>query len=578
MQNAKSRWSAHALTATTATLAVLSAACNDDANPTAARRGFPARPALAASSAAQGRNGGTLDDEFIDLARQIPGFGGYLQDERGRLTVALVDTSQRAAAAGVLAPILSARRLSVAGMVVRRVLYDFGQLGAWKNSARALIGVPGVVSLDADEARNRVVVGIKDESARAAAAARLAQLGVPAAATIIEVESGYTMGTTLSDSPRPVAGGFQVNIPAYNQACSLGFTVRRPNTAKVYFLTNSHCTVGTGFMSGYNNSGATFTQPNGALLGSVVDDRPLFACSQGSRGCRRSDAALIEYADPNSANIGQIARTVSPGVSSGSKDVVGYFSIISTGANGNVGSRIEKVGFRTGWTGGTIEYSCKDAIFADGSALLCQQFVNAGWNHGDSGSPAFQQSSGSDAFIAGLVWGGQTDLKRFGYSSTDYIQSELGTLFARRSDAGSLLGNAYPMQLVSGLGPDRCMGVTGGSRATGAQLEISTCGGAPQQVFFGQSDSKLHVYEDGDVKCVAIGGAGNDGDPIVIAPCDGSDAQSWIQMSYNGPLINWAYWGQCIAVAGGGTGDGTPLVLAPCYGAGVEQNWIPTAL
>ncbi|HEY4561533.1 MAG TPA: hypothetical protein VIJ36_01050, partial [Thermoanaerobaculia bacterium] len=95
-----------------------------------------------------------VDDELVQIGRAIPGFGGLFYDAEGYPNVYLRDTKA--------APALAALKSWGEGEI--RVLqgrYDFAQLVAWKRALRpAVLGQPGVVFLDADETRNRVVVGI----------------------------------------------------------------------------------------------------------------------------------------------------------------------------------------------------------------------------------------------------------------------------------------------------------------------------------------------------------------------------------------------------------------------------------
>ena len=69
--------------------------------------------------------------------------------------------------------------------------YDFAQLVEWKRALRpAVLGLPGVVFLDADEASNRIVVGLDAGRAKSLGGSpndldkALATQGVPRAAVV----------------------------------------------------------------------------------------------------------------------------------------------------------------------------------------------------------------------------------------------------------------------------------------------------------------------------------------------------------------------------------------------------------
>jgi hypothetical protein len=61
------------------------------------------------------------------------------------------------------------------------------QLVAWAKTARALLETNGVTLIDADEAKNRVTVGVEDESRTQAVKQALSSLGIPPAAVDIKV-------------------------------------------------------------------------------------------------------------------------------------------------------------------------------------------------------------------------------------------------------------------------------------------------------------------------------------------------------------------------------------------------------
>jgi hypothetical protein len=58
---------------------------------------------------------------------------------------------------------------------------------------------------------------------------------------------------------------------------------------------------------------------------------------------------------------------------------------------------------------------------------LCQTFVNAGVDFGDSGSPVFNWTSGSTVRLAGILWRG-SGTSQFVFSPMSGIEKELGAL------------------------------------------------------------------------------------------------------------------------------------------------------
>ena len=95
----------------------------------------------------------SLDQEFARLAEGVPGFGGLYVDEEGTTHVYLVDLSRE-------------REVRDLGerVEVHQGEYDFRDLFAWKAAVRDVLARPGTVSLDIDERRNRLVVGVEREA------------------------------------------------------------------------------------------------------------------------------------------------------------------------------------------------------------------------------------------------------------------------------------------------------------------------------------------------------------------------------------------------------------------------------
>lgn len=389
----------------------------------------------------------TLDEQFVDLAARIPGFGGYRTDDAGRFTVDLVDTTRRDLALQVIAPALLERGVAPTAVQVRRVQYDFAQLNAWRDRARAVLAVPGVSSLDANEGQNRVLVGLVREDARAAAEAALSRLDIPREAVVIEVNGGNSLALGLSDQTDNMVGGNKITNQ-FGISCTLGVNVRLPSDpggGTEYFLTNSHCTSPDRRMDGRVDS-VTFTRTGYPAFAVEVDDPPFFPC-YGDLRCRYSDAARIQYWYPWDANYGNIARTESYGTGPdwGSRTFNSagwpyhYFQLAFSQGPRSEGDRVDKVGITTGWTSGRVRRTCEDANFYSPYTgehlytLLCQVFVDARLREGDSGGPAFTPTEAGytrpTAILRGMVWGYRTDALLFGYSDTENIQRDLGTIY-----------------------------------------------------------------------------------------------------------------------------------------------------
>src|SRR5436853_1526487 len=101
------------------------------------------------------------DSLLARLVATVPGFGGLYLDETGRAAVYLRDVRQRAAADTVLAAYRPIR--------VLHGEYTYKELGGWfERLSPEVLGLFGVVLVDLDEAKNRLLVGVVDSTAAAA--------------------------------------------------------------------------------------------------------------------------------------------------------------------------------------------------------------------------------------------------------------------------------------------------------------------------------------------------------------------------------------------------------------------------
>lgn len=391
-----------------------------------------ASPVLARSAGIASASGPPLsaDAELAAINDLVPGFGGLFVDADGVLTVYLQPEHA-----------LQQKRLFGPEVRVLEAGFEFRQLLSWRDSMRGLLATPGITLLDADEARNRVLVGIDPDAPRAvqvALSVRLRELGIPRDAVVFEERDPIHEMQTLQDAFNPVPGGVEIHWSSF--LCTLGFNVERsPSTSPVdscFFVTNDHCTDVQGQVTG-----TTYRQPAfGALIGEEILDPPFFTggvCPPG-RICRYSDAALAEYFDPADCEFGAIART--DGFGSITIDPnVPRWKIVSKLSGAQVGHRVAKVGRTTGWTEGIVDQTCVD-VNVSGSNItrLCQSIVDAlppnDPDHhlpivgpGDSGSPVFlRRIPTSVAALVGILWGGDPQGTVFVFSPIKNIEHEFG--------------------------------------------------------------------------------------------------------------------------------------------------------
>ena len=393
---------------------LFASACSDTTQPTSS----PDQPAN--PSAFQ------QPDDPLALARQVPGFGGFFFDAQGTPTIYLKETSRVATAQHALQPFFSVRGLNASALRVLKADYDWTSLERWQGQASTeALALRGAVFVDADEASNRVRIGIERGTSPAQVSAVIARLGIPASAVVVEETEPIVQVATLQDQIRPVPGGVQINFPGF--LCSLGFNATRNGQRS--FITASHCT---------NTQGGTeatpYWQPTQTIaptqIATEVDDPTYFrrrsGCPKGRR-CRFSDASRAAYASGTASALGSIARTTGP--NNNSLTISGNFSITAEG-NPVVGQTANKVGRTTGWTRGAITATCVNVnVSGTNITQLCQTVVSAGVGAGDSGSPVFLQpnTTSNNVTLLGILWGGSGS-STFIFSPISNIESELGAL------------------------------------------------------------------------------------------------------------------------------------------------------
>lgn len=372
---------------------------------------------------------GSADEELIRMGREIPGFGGLFYDEQGYPNVYLLDPEGSGA---------SALKALSPEVRLRRGEYEFERLAEWRMELRPLLALPGVVFLDADEARNRVVIGIDSTSRsksldREGLESRLASTGVPRPAVVVVEAEPFKPFVGVQDKFRPVPAGVQILFHFSGNlygSCTLGFNAKRGNVSG--FVTNAHCSQVQGELDGARYFQST---PLSGAIGTEVMDPGYFTgapCPAG-RSCRMSDSLFVKYDNAKLGQLGKIIKPIAPdagGQSLAVNPASARFAIKSRGGSGLVGDVLHKVGRTTGWTSGSVISTCLDGNAEGSKTVLCQTVVRADGGPGDSGSPVFYRSGPKNARLAGILWGGTNSPEGtiYIFSPLGNIEKELGAL------------------------------------------------------------------------------------------------------------------------------------------------------
>ena len=278
---------------------------------------------------------------------------------------------------------------------IREVAFSYAQLNDWRNQAfNEVFRFEDVVSLDLDEVRNRVVVGLESGADLNDVEAMFESMGVPREAYGIDI-TGPIVSTTaaashsLLDWNSSLQGGIVIAMQS-GGGCTLGFNAVMAGDT-VFFM-NSHC------------GGILFQlDPNSVYQNIVLTSRHIgyeFADPEGWMclwyvECRYSDAAAFSNtSNPRrDASLGIIVRTTfrtSAWGEDGSLtlDHDNPFRIDGTWNYPPSGLVVQKIGIHTGWTFGTVQDTCVDQE-AGYKMKLCSYSASLYNEPGDSGSPIF---------------------------------------------------------------------------------------------------------------------------------------------------------------------------------------------
>jgi hypothetical protein len=398
-----------------------------------------------------------VDAEFTRLARAIPGFGGMYYDRAGRLTVHMKASSDAAAALrstdvvgqlrAVATPAVQRKLGKTTDVVTRAAKYDYTELQAYRARLRSIFGVRGVVFTDTDEEQNRVRVAIEPGAREDDVVRALARAGVPREAVVISRVSAVKQIKTLQDRIRPVPAGAQIVFPAPSEGpgllfvCSVGFNARlAAHPGKEFFVTASHCSdiqgkrEGTPYFQPLPRSG----QPNADKIAVEFKD-PRYGnagglCVYEGFRCRLSDALLARYRNENWSDFGTVARTTFALQRIGSLKIDRHnprWTVVGEFAFPFLNEIAHKVGRTTGHTFGPVIFTCVDTgVSGTDIVQICQDWVLAGSQGGDSGSGVFEQVGENELVIVGILWGGGTldGAPVFIFSAMEQIEQELGPL------------------------------------------------------------------------------------------------------------------------------------------------------
>lgn len=382
------------------------------------------------------------EQPFVEIATTVPSFAGFFVED-GKLVGLVKDPSDASAAMAALNAFRAADSdLASLQAETRPADYSFRELAGWRDLAfdHAFVAFDEVVTLDLDERRNRVAIGLESDAVRERVLDALLALGVPAGAVILERGARVMplADTTLQQHQRPVRGGMKI-FSEYGADCTFGFSAKL-GTTNVFF-TASHCSHDFWYTDGTNMSQPVLASGDNLISLVEYNDPDFFDCSNWwpfkPERCRYSDAsAFVPYTGSGATfDFGYIARVEGPpgdSVTAGSividESNPRYWITSSGDAIG--GQTVNKIGKSTGWTEGDVTDTCKDVIsynqrFGEPHQFikLCQHLAEHRADKGDSGAPVFT-ITGSSIELNGILSSRDTVNNLIIYSPISGIEHE----------------------------------------------------------------------------------------------------------------------------------------------------------
>jgi hypothetical protein len=346
----------------------------------------------------------------------------HVIDQSGRPTVYLTNLADAQQARQVLRPFADELGVSYLDIQVLQAKHSVSDLSVWYNRTwPSVLSLSGAVFSDLDEAHNRLLFGVANRGLETAIGAIMRANGVPASAYAVEVTEPIRNLATLRDYAPVKVGGLQIHFTQY--LCTIGFNATLNGQSS--FITNSHCTATQGGVENTNYYQPTSTI-NPTIIATEVAD-PLYfkggVCPKGKK-CRYSDSSRAVYKAGIAFDLGGIAQVGG----AGSLNITGTTNITAENDGTRtplaVGQSATKVGRTTGMSTGNVTNTCVNTSVQGSQVLqLCQTFVAAAVDHGDSGSPVTNGST-----LVGILWGGGSGT--FAFSPLRSIKDELGNFVA----------------------------------------------------------------------------------------------------------------------------------------------------
>lgn len=151
--------------------------------------------------------------------------------------------------------------------------------------------------------------------------------------------------------------------------------------------------------------------------------------------------------------------------------------------------------------------------------------------------------------------------------------ADLGFDLPVANSAFALTNSAHATARLTGTISGKCADVSGGKFASGAGIQLTTCGTSAGQSWAYNTDGELTT--DGGTYCLTVAGsAPTAGAKLELSACRNTAGQEWTFSIYHSLVSEGSSYdaGLCLDTAGARTTNGTPLDLQTCTGQ-ASQKW-----
>ena len=107
----------------------------------------------------------SVDEQFAEIARREPSFGGLFFDDAGVLNLVLTDVGKETAVRSVISDVASSNTMLLsAPSHVKKAEYNFLELKKWRDLIVRKGFIDGISILDIDEKENRVRISLTGDT------------------------------------------------------------------------------------------------------------------------------------------------------------------------------------------------------------------------------------------------------------------------------------------------------------------------------------------------------------------------------------------------------------------------------